>query len=250
MQKIDLSNCGCSDSSCSEAPKGPVPLSGLPMAQAAPDDEPCCGPPAGPPSSPFEKPGFKLCEFVDTFLDTPVGQVPSVKNSLAFIDHLGTIRTRLGISRDQYKVAPGLYATGKPNADSPVLVTANYKLSFDALRKELSLVDAWILVLDTRGINVWCAAGKKTFGTDEIIHQVKRVNLDKVVSHRKLILPQLGAPGVAAHHVKKGCGFKVIWGPIRAEDLREFLASQNKADSQMRKLTFSIFERACLAYFR
>ena len=64
-----------------------------------------------------------------------------------------------------YKVDPGLYAIGNPNERSPVLVTANYKMSFDNLREALPGRDAWILVLDTRGINVWCAAGKGTFGT-------------------------------------------------------------------------------------
>ena len=113
-------------------------------------------------------------------------------------DHVGTIRARLGISRDRYRVAPGLYIVGKPGAESPVLVTANYKLSFDSLRKELGGIDAWILVLDTMGVNVWCAAGKRTFSTEEVIRQVNGVGLDKLVTHRELILPQLGAPGVSA----------------------------------------------------
>jgi len=53
-----------------------------------------------------------------------------------------------------YTVDPGLYALGKPNEMSPVLVTANYKLSFDCLRKAVPGLDLWILVLDTKGINV------------------------------------------------------------------------------------------------
>jgi hypothetical protein len=143
-------------------------------------------------------------------------------------------------------VAPGLYAAGSPDLDSPVLVTASYKLSFDRLRQELSAVDAWILVIDTRGINVWCAAGKRTFSTQELISRVKRVGLDRLVSHRELILPQLGAPGVAAQKVKKGCGFKVIWGPIRAEDIQTFLHNGRRAESRMRQLTFSLGERMVL----
>ncbi|HQL32652.1 MAG TPA: hypothetical protein PK969_05305, partial [Treponemataceae bacterium] len=68
---------------------------------------------------------------------------------------------RLGIGRNKASVTPGLYFIGSPGAASPVLVSANYRLSFDALRKELSGIDAWILVVDTRGVNVWCAAGKE-----------------------------------------------------------------------------------------
>jgi hypothetical protein len=210
------------------------------------DDAPCCGPKPGPPSGPYEKPGYSINHFVDGFSETTFGQVPIVKTHLKSRDIVGTIRARLGVSRDKYKVAPGFYSVGRPGSESPVLVTANYKLSFDSLRKELHGVDAWILVLDTRGVNVWCAAGKKTFSTEEVIRQVKHVALDKLVTHRELILPQLGAPGVSSHRVKKECGFKVIWGPIKAADIKAFLHNGNKAEVRMRQLTFTIGERVVL----
>ena len=50
----------------------------------------------------------------------------------------------------RYSVAPGLYAVGAPDRESDVLVTANYKLSFDTLRRELKGFNAWVLVLDTK----------------------------------------------------------------------------------------------------
>ncbi len=218
----------------------------LPMAGPVDDDAPCCGPKPGPPSSPFDKPGYRMWHFVADFVETSVGAIPKIETRLKFQDLAGTVRARLGISRDRYRIAPGLYSVGKPGNDSPVLVTANYKLSFDSLRRELDSTDAWILVLDTRGINVWCAAGKKTFSTEEVIRQVQRVGLDRVVSHRELILPQLGAPGVSAQAVKKDCGFKVTWGPIRARDLPAFLNNGRKAETEMRQLTFSIAERTVL----
>ena len=89
-------------------------------------------------------------------------------------DVWGTLGARIGIIRRDYKVAPGFYAAGSPGPQSPVLVTANYKLSFDALRHQLLGIDAWLLVIDTRGINVWCAAGKGSFSTDEVIQSVRR----------------------------------------------------------------------------
>ena len=224
---------------------GPLPLA-IPMAGAAREDEPCCGPKPGPPSSPHEKPGYRIWHFVEGFLDTPVGQVPRVRTRLLTRDFAGTFRARQGISRDRYRVAPGLYCVGKPAGESPVLVTANYKLSFDSLRRELSGLDAWILVLDTRGVNVWCAAGKKNFSTEELVRQVRKVNLHALVSHRELILPQLGAPGVASHKVKEGCGFRVIWGPVKARDLGAFMQNGRKADRSMRQVTFSLAERVVL----
>ena len=107
----------------------------------------------------------------------------------------------------RYRVDPGLYAVGAPDAASPVFVSANYGLSFNVLRRALAGITGWILVLDTKGINVWCAAGKGTFGTAELIHRIQATRLDTVVTHRNLIVPQLGAPGVSAHEVGKATGF-------------------------------------------
>jgi hypothetical protein len=93
---------------------------------------------------------------------------------------------------------------------------------------------------------VWCAAGKGTFSTDEVIRCVKSTGLEKVVDRRRLILPQLGATGVSAHKVKQGCGFKVVWGPVRAADLKLFLDTGLKATESMRRVTFTLAERLVL----
>jgi acetyl-CoA decarbonylase/synthase complex subunit gamma len=179
-------------------------------------------------------------------VSTPAGDVPRIRTDLTIRDRVGTVRARWGVGRMHYAVSPGLYAAGNPGAESPVLVTANYKLSLDHLRQHLSGRDAWILVLDTKGINVWCAAGKGTFGTDELVRRVQSAGLNQIVSHRKLILPQLGAPGICAHQVKDRCGFRVIYGPVRAGDLPAFLDAGLKADPEMRRVHFRLRDRAVL----
>jgi len=166
-----------------------------------------------------------------------------VSTRLGTGDILGRWRVRWAIGRNNYRVSPGLYRVGNPDPASPVLVTANYKLTFDVLRSELGGVDAWILALDTKGVNVWCAAGKGTFGTDELIRSVQSTDLAGVVSHRRLIVPQLGATGVAAHEVHRICGFKVIYGPIRARDIKAFLSAGERASDAMRRVTFTLGER-------
>lgn len=179
-------------------------------------------------------------------VETVIGRVPRVSSDLRWIDRWGTIKARSGINRMAYTVDPGLYALGNPDTESPILVTANYKLSFDILRSALPGHDAWILGLDTKGINVWCAAGKGTFGTAELAGRIQSSGVDRVVSHRRIILPQLGAPGVAAHVVKKLSGFTVHYGPVRARDLGEFLDNGMKATPAMRLKTFTLSERAVL----
>ena len=184
--------------------------------------------------------------FVCGFIDTPAGRLPRVSSKLVWQDHWGSIKARWGVGRMDYKVDPGLYALGEPDDASLVFVSANYKMSFDRLRSALEGRSGWLLVLDTKGINVWCAAGKGTFGTDELIKRIELSGLKNVVSHRKLILPQLGAPGVAAFKVKQISGFNVQFGPVRAEDLQAYLDAGMKATKQMRLKTFPLKDRAVL----
>lgn len=162
-------------------------------------------------------------------------------------DMLGALRVRLSMGRIRYRVDPGLYKLGNPGKDSEVLVSANYKLSFDVLRRNLEGVDAWILVLQTYGINVWCAAGKGTFGSDELVRQIRDSQLQLYVSHKRLIVPQLGAPGVSGFKVKEATGFSVKFGPVRAEDIKEYLSAGLKKNRDMRAVKFTMRDRLILA---
>jgi hypothetical protein len=169
--------------------------------------------------------------------------VPVVSAELNMKDFLGAVMVRWGINRNNFRVNPGLYAVGSPDSKSDVFVTANYKLSFDHLRKNLYGMNSWILILDTKGVNVWCAAGKGTFSTKELVKRIGIASLDKIVSHRRIILPQLGATGVAAHKVKEESGFNVQYGPVRASDIRRFVTDGYRADRKMRRMTFTFMDR-------
>lgn len=203
------------------------------------------------------------------YISTSAGNIPKVSHELNYADIWGAIKVRWGIKRESFKIEPGLYAVGNPDANSDVLVTANYKLSFDGLRKNLSGLNVWILVLDTKGVNIWCAAGKGTFSTAELVNKIRETSLSSIVNHRRLIVPQLGATGISAHEVKNATsaqpsnasqntakfdptmlsgiktdsGFRVIYGPIRASDLKTFIQAQYKATSKMRQVSFSISDR-------
>ncbi len=166
-------------------------------------------------------------------------------SELSAADRREHVAIRLGYHRMDHKVEPGLYRLGDPDRSSPVFVTSNYKLSFDALRTNLKGVPSYLLVLDTKGINVWCAAGKGTFGTDEIEERVRATDLKDVVDHRRLLLPQLGAPGVCAHEVRRRTGFTVEYGPVRAEDLPAYMAA-GKVTPEMRQVRFNLRDRAVL----
>jgi acetyl-CoA decarbonylase/synthase complex subunit gamma len=185
-------------------------------------------------------------QYITTIQDNTAGKVPAISTKLELADLLGALKVRLGIERDNYIVVPGLYKIGTPNNQSDVLVSANYKLSFDVLRKNLDSIDAWILVIDTKGVNVWCAAGKGNFGTDNVVKSIKNTSLEQIVKHRKIILPQLSASGVAAYKIKEETGFTAIFGPVNAKDIKSFIAAGYKATPAMRKVTFPLRERVKL----
>jgi len=171
----------------------------------------------------------------------------AITSNWTAIDHLGAILVRLfNHSRNNYRVTPGLYALNNPTPDSPVFVTANYKLSFDHLRRALTGISGSLLVLNTQGINVWCAAGKGSFGTIELGKQIVATKLSEKVTHRTLILPQLGAPNLRAHEIKAFTGFTVKYGPIRACDLPHYLKNGNKATPEMRRVRFPLMDRLIL----
>ncbi|MBW2120982.1 MAG: carbon monoxide dehydrogenase [Deltaproteobacteria bacterium] len=172
-------------------------------------------------------------------------QIRKTGSTIGLSDRWDHFVARWGIRRERHRVEPGLYSLGEPTSDSPVLVTANYTLSFDALRAALAGHDCYILVLDTQGINVWCAAGKGTFGTDELVHRIEAEGLHGIVTHRVLILPQLGAPGVAAHEVRRRSGFTVQYGPVRAAGLPEYLRT-HQATPEMRRVSFPLWDRLVL----
>jgi len=170
----------------------------------------------------------------------------TVSTTLTPRDTLAAWKARWGIGRMDNAVDPGLYAIGNPNNESPVFVSANYRLTFDTLRRNLDGLDCWLLILDTKGVNVWCAAGKGTFGTDELIRRIESSELQKYISHKTLVLPQLGATGVSAHEVKKRSAFDVRYGPVRADDIKEYVGAGYQATREMRTVRFNLWDRLVL----
>ncbi len=179
--------------------------------------------------------------------ETPPGTpgISIATSTITFANRFDHFLARWGVNRMGHTVTPGLYRLGNPDADSPVFASANYTLSFDALRSALAGINAYILVLDTRGINVWCAAGKGTFGTAQLVRSITYSDLAHVVRHRTIILPQLGAPGISWPEVMRASGFKVEYGPVRARDLPRYLET-HAATPEMRNVRFPLADRLVL----
>jgi demethylmenaquinone methyltransferase/2-methoxy-6-polyprenyl-1,4-benzoquinol methylase len=142
------------------------------------------------------------------------------------------------------KFQPGLYAVGHPNPDSAVLVTGSFDLTVRRLTRAIDgKLDAWVLVADSAGINVWCAAGGGYFTAEKVIAAMKSSNLKAVVNHHTLILPQLCANGVDGWRIRQETGWRVDWGPARAEDIPAYLSSNRRKTDAMRWVRFPLKDR-------
>ncbi|MBE9478861.1 MAG: hypothetical protein IMY80_02765, partial [Chloroflexi bacterium] len=142
------------------------------------------------------------------------------------------------------QVKPGVYAVGEPGRDSPLLVTGNFELTVRRLVRAIEgELDAWILVVDSGGINVWCAAGGGFLTADKIIGALHISGLSEVLQHHALILPQLCANGVEGWRIREQTGWGVHWGPARAVDIPDYLARGRKKTDDMRWVTFPLRDR-------
>jgi hypothetical protein len=141
------------------------------------------------------------------------------------------------------KVRPGLYRVGRPGPSAPVLVTGNFDLTVRRVVKGIRELDVYLLVADSHGINVWCAAGGGHFTAASVVTAVKRSGLDELVNHRRLILPQLCANGVSGRDIEAATGWRVTWGPTRAVDIPAYLARGGRKADSMRRVAFPCLDR-------
>lgn len=153
---------------------------------------------------------------------------------------------------DNVPIEPGLYQSGNPNEKSPIIVTANYLYTFIKVRQDLKGIDAWILVLDSRGINVWCAARGGEFGNEQLMEALRATDVKFKAKTPYLILPQLSAGGIQAPKLRmrtEACPYEVIFGPTYSRDLPKYITSvyPKPKPPEMRLIHFSMKDRALAA---
>lgn len=137
----------------------------------------------------------------------------------------------------------GLVRIGNPDRDSPVLVTCNFYITVRRLMRLLRGLDLWLLVADSKGVNVWCAAGAEEFNTHSVVAAVKTSGIAGRVDHRRLTLPPLGAPGIRARDVEAETGWSVRWGPVRERDIPTYFKQGQRRDEKMKRVRYDWRER-------
>ena len=146
-----------------------------------------------------------------------------------------------------FPCSTGLVRIGNPTRHSPVLLTCNFRLTVERVRRALRGVDAYLLVANSRGVNVWCAATGGLLTDHDVVSVLKTSGVEALVDHRRLILPQLAATGVQTRSVQQRTGWRVVWGPAAAEDIPAFLGNRLEATPAMRSVRFPWSQRLEMA---
>ncbi len=146
-----------------------------------------------------------------------------------------------------HRAPTGLVRIGEPGRGSPVLVTGNFTLTVRRLRDALRGRNVWLLVANSRGINVWCASGGGYLTHHSIISAIRTSGVEERVDHREIILPQLCATGVERRRITEATGFNARWGPARLEDLPAFLERGARVRKGERFMRFPAWERMEMA---
>jgi len=138
---------------------------------------------------------------------------------------------------------PGLRRIGNPGAEDPVLLTGNFALTVRRVTNVLAGRNAWLLVANSHGINVWCASTGGHLTDHDVIAVLRSSGIDSRVSHRRLVLPQLAATGIEHRRIHEATGWEARWGPARLEDLPAFLDHGAHVTRRQRFMTFPAWER-------
>lgn len=141
----------------------------------------------------------------------------------------------------------GLIKIGSPDRNSPVFLTCNYHLTVERVKRALRKMDCYLLIANSRGINVWCAATGGLFTNHDVISVLKTSRIEELVTHRNVILPQLAATGIESRVIQRKTGWKVHWGPVYATDIPVFVENRFRKIPEMRQVRFPVMQRIEMA---
>ncbi|OFV67581.1 MAG: acetyl-CoA decarbonylase/synthase complex gamma subunit [Candidatus Syntrophoarchaeum caldarius] len=126
-------------------------------------------------------------------------------------------------------IDPDLYAFNEPDADSPLMVTANYTLTYGIVSGDLDRyrVKCWLLVIDTNALSVDTAVGSGDFCAENIVEHMEEFDVESKVNHRVLIIPRVAAE-ILPELREELPDWKVVLGPKDSSEIATFLTDEWK----------------------
>ncbi len=177
---------------------------------------------------------------------TPVG-AKTKKLDFSLLDLFKALYCWLRSYRQAMALEPGLYYTGNVyDRDTPLLVSCNYHLTVFMLWRIIRSRNVRILIIDTKGINVWCSAGKGQFSAKEIFRQLE-LYPDEILKPEdaklQVVLPKLSLSGVSLKELRDG-GLMPVIGPVYVSDLPAWLDEQPLQSCKSAVYRFDLGDRS------
>jgi acetyl-CoA decarbonylase/synthase complex subunit gamma len=187
----------------------------------------------------FRPLGYPLIAFPGEVADTEEGEIVAASQYIAkyagivVMDRFDPavayplLTLRLNIYTDPQKpisVDPGIYEFNNPTADSPLLTTTNFSLTYFSVAGELdgSGMPAWLLICDAEGMSVLTAWAAGKYDAETIAKAVKTFNVADKLNHQKITLP--GHVAVLSGELEEELpGWQIQVGPREAVDLPAYL---------------------------
>jgi acetyl-CoA decarbonylase/synthase complex subunit gamma len=120
-------------------------------------------------------------------------------------------------------VEAGLKTFGTPNANSPVMMTTNYALTFFTVESDIrsSGADCYLIVVDTGGLSVESSVAGRYLTAESIADALRNSGIEEKVKHRCLIIPGLAAR--LSGDIEQLTGWQILVGPKDSSGIPTFL---------------------------
>jgi acetyl-CoA decarbonylase/synthase complex subunit gamma len=125
------------------------------------------------------------------------------------------------------QVEQKVYKIGEATADSPLMITTNFSLTYFIVSGEIenSKVPSRLAVMDCEGLSVLTAWAAGKFIASKIAAFIQESGIDKEISHKELIIP--GQVAILSGALEdKLEGWKITVGPREANSIPTFLKSR------------------------
>jgi len=147
---------------------------------------------------------------------------------------LPTVILRQNIYTDPRKpvaVEPGVRTFGKPDENSPVMLTTNFALTYYTVAADIEAggVNGYLMVVDTEGIAVDSSVAGRKLTAEKVAEAIKETKLEEKVKHRKLIIP--GKAARLSGEIEELTGWEILVGPTDSSAIPKFLQEKWKQGS-------------------
>ncbi len=118
-----------------------------------------------------------------------------------------------------------IYAFGNPDANSPIMITTNFSLTYFIISGEIenSKIPSWLMVMNVEGQSVLTAWAAGKFIPELIAQYIKKSGIEEKTENRELIIPGYVAQLQGELEDELDGKWKVVVGPREAGEVPKFL---------------------------